>query len=100
MKINSPDGYSKITGPCGDTMEIFLKVKDNRIIEATFITDGCEPSIATGGMVVEIAKNMKITEAEKITQQDILKALGKFPEESSHCALLAVNALNEAIKNI
>ncbi len=99
-KIDLADGYSKITGPCGDTMEIFVKIKDNRIIDAAFTTDGCDSSVASGGMAVEMAKSMKISDVEKITQDDILKALGGLPDETKHCALLAANTLKEVAKNI
>jgi nitrogen fixation NifU-like protein len=50
-------------------------------------------------MVTELAKGKSVPEAQKITQQDILDALGGLPEESLHCALLAANTLKEAIKD-
>jgi len=97
--IPAPDGFGGITGPCGDTMEIYLKVRDGRVINASFWTDGCGPSIASGSMVTEMAKRMNISEAQRISQHDILTALGGLPEESEHCALLAANTLKAAIKD-
>ena len=98
-EIAAPDGVGRITGPCGDNMEIYLKVKDGRVINASFWTDGCGTSIASGSMVTELAKGKSVLEAQKITQQDILDALGGLPEDSLHCALLAANTLKEAIKD-
>jgi nitrogen fixation NifU-like protein len=98
-KIPAPDGIGRITGPCGDTMEICLKVKGGKVINASFWTDGCGPSIASGSMITEMAKRMNISEAQRISQQDVLTALGGLPEESEHCALLAANTLKEAIKD-
>jgi nitrogen fixation NifU-like protein len=98
-KIAAPDGFGRITGPCGDTMEIYLKVRDGRVMNATFWTDGCGTSIASGSMVTELTKGKSVLEAQKITQQDILDALGGLPEDSLHCALLAANTLKEAIKD-
>jgi nitrogen fixation NifU-like protein len=98
-QIPTPDGFASVTGSCGDTMEIFLKVKDNKIINTSFWTDGCGPSIASGSMVTEMAKRMTISEAQRVSPHDILTALGGLPEESEHCALLAANTLKEAIKN-
>jgi nitrogen fixation NifU-like protein len=97
--IPAPDGFGRITGPCGDTMEISLKVRDGRVMSTSFWTDGCGPSIASGSMVTELAKEKSVLEAQKITQQDILDALGGLPEDSVHCALLAANTLKEAIKD-
>jgi len=99
-QIESPDGFARITGSCGDTLEIYLKVEDKRIIDASFQTDGCNPSIAAGGMITELAHGLMTGKARGFTQQDVLDALGGLPHENEHCALLAVNTLNEALNNI
>ncbi|NQT48573.1 MAG: iron-sulfur cluster assembly scaffold protein, partial [Chloroflexi bacterium] len=62
-------------------------------------TDGCGTSIAAGSMVTELAKGKAVAEILKISQQDVLDALGGLPEESAHCALLAANTLREAMKD-
>jgi nitrogen fixation NifU-like protein len=93
------DGFARVTGPCGDTMEVWLKVNKNTIIDINFMTDGCGTSIASGSMMTELAKGKSIGEATKISQKDILTALGGLPEESEHCALLASNTLKAAIRD-
>jgi len=98
-EIHAPDGFGRVTGPCGDTMEIYLKVTDGRVMNASFWTDGCGPSIASGSMVTEMAKGRNVSEAPRISHHDVLAALGGLPEESEHCALLAANTFKEAIKN-
>jgi nitrogen fixation NifU-like protein len=98
-RIHNADGYASVTGPCGDTMEIWLKVSEGKIKEARFLTDGCGTTIAAGSMITEMAKGKSVIEASKIRQQDVLKALGGLPEDSVHCALLAANTLNAAIKD-
>jgi nitrogen fixation NifU-like protein len=98
-KIRNADGFAKIKGPCGDTMQISFKVKDGRLSKIKFMTDGCASSIAAGSMATELAKGKKIEEAVKISQQMILDALDGLPEESVHCALLISNTLKEAVKN-
>ena len=97
--MEDADAFAKVTGPCGDTMGIWLKVKNGTVADATFMTDGCGTSIASGSMVTENAKGKNIIQAQKISQQDVLEALGGLPEESKHCALLAANTLKEAIKD-
>ena len=100
-KIDSPDSFARIIGSCGDTMEIFLKVDNGIIIiDASFQTDGCNPSIASGGMVAQMAKGRSIAEIKKLTPQDILDELGGLPEENEHCASLAVDTLKEALENM
>ena len=97
--IANADGFASVTGPCGDTMEIWLKVRNGTLAQASFWTDGCGTSIAAGSMVTELAKGKAVAEILKISQQDVLDALGGLPEESAHCALLAANTLREAMKD-
>ena len=98
-KVRKADGFAKIKGPCGDTMQISFKVKDGRLSKIKFMTDGCASSIAAGSIATELAQGKKIEEAAEISQEMILDALDGLPEESVHCALLASNTLKEAIKN-
>jgi nitrogen fixation NifU-like protein len=98
-QIPAPDGFGRVVGSCGDTMEIYLRVKGDRVVKASFWTDGCGPSIASGSTVTELVKGKSVLEAQKISQQDVLDALDGLPEENLHCALLAANALQEAVKD-
>ena len=93
------DGYVSVTGPCGDTMDIWLKVKDDTVVKSTFMTDGCGTTIAAGSMVTELAKGKSISQALRISQEDVLSALEGLPEESEHCALLAANTMKAAVKD-
>jgi len=97
--ITAPDGFASMTGLHGSTMEIYLKVKDGKVTNASFWTDGCGCSIASGSILTELAKGKRLSEAQEITQQDVLKALDGLPEDDLHCALLAANTLKEAIKD-
>ncbi len=97
--IENADGYAKITGPCGDTMEVWLNVRNDKISDISFMTDGCGTSITSGSMMTTLAHGKSIGEAAKISQKDILDALGGMPEESQHCALLAANTLKKAISD-
>jgi len=98
-ELADADGYARITGPCGDTMEIWLKVHGDIITNTSFMTDGCGTSIASGSMITELVKGKSLGEARTISQQDVLNALDGLPDESEHCALLAANTLKEAIND-
>jgi len=95
--IPDADGYAKITGECGDTMEVWLKVSGDAIVKAGFSTDGCGTTVTTGSMVTEMAKGKSLDDAQKISQQDVLNALGGLPKDHEHCALLAAGTLRAAI---
>lgn len=98
-EMQDADGAARITGPCGDTMEIWIKVDGEIITVASFMTDGCKNSIASGSMATTLARGKSLSEAQQISQQDILQALDGLPEEGQHCALLASNTLKAAVQD-
>lgn len=93
------DGFGQGTGECGDTLGIWLSVKNDRITNATFWTDGCGSSIACGSITTELAKGCSVAEAKKINRDTILNALDGLPEDHVHCAVLAADTLAVAIKD-
>ncbi len=97
--IEKADGFARITGPCGDTMKIWLTVEEGAISEARFMTDGCGTSIASGSMVTELVRGKSIDEAHKVSMQDVLNALDGLPQDNLHCALLAADTLKQAVKD-
>ncbi len=96
-EMDNPQGHGKVTGTCGDTVQIFLRVDNNKIIDARFITDGCATTIAAGCMACELAVGKPLREAFKIAKETILEQLDGLPEESIHCALLASDTLRAAL---
>ncbi len=97
-KIDNPDGYAKMKGPCGDTMEMFLKINNESISESGFQTDGCGTTIVCGSLVTELALNKSFTQALALVSADeILKRLGGLPESDIHCAQLAAETLRRAL---
>ncbi|MBN1382932.1 MAG: iron-sulfur cluster assembly scaffold protein [Deltaproteobacteria bacterium] len=97
--MEKPNGYAKITGPCGDTVEIFLRVRNDKIEDVTYTTDGCMTSHAAASAATVMAKGKPIRECLKINQSSILEHLGGLPEDSEHCALLAARTLHKALRN-
>ena len=98
-ELEDADGSAQVTGSCGDTMKMWLEVRDGAIAKATFLTDGCGTTIAAGSMLTELARGKSISKAQKISQANVLNALGGLPEESEHCALLAADTLKAAIRD-
>ena len=84
---------------CGDLMEIYIKVKSDRIADIKFKTFGCGSAIATASMVSELAKGKTLDEALTITRQDVADELDGLPPIKMHCSNLAADALKNAIHN-
>ena len=95
--IENPDGYGRVTGSCGDTMQIFLKFENDKTKEASFLTDGCGASAVCGSFAAELALGKTPDEIVDITGDTILKILGGLPKEDEHCAYLAGDTLQEAL---
>jgi len=82
---------------CGDVMEMYIKVKDNRIQDIKLKTFGCGSAIATASMITEMAKGKTLEEALKISRQDVANELDGLPPVKMHCSNLAADALRDAI---
>ncbi len=98
--IENPDGYGQVGNPvCGDLMEIFITVKEDKINDIKFRTFGCGSAIAVSSMVTEMARGKALDEAMLITRNDVADKLGGLPPQKMHCSNLGADALHAAIKN-
>jgi ATP-binding protein involved in chromosome partitioning len=93
------NGHARITGPCGDTMEFWLAARNGKVERVSFTTDGCGSSVACGSMATSLTVGKRVEDAATLGQNDILEALGEFPQEFGHCALLAANTLKAACED-
>ena len=84
---------------CGDLMEVFIRVEDDKIVDAKFRTFGCGSAIATSSMTTEMVKGMTLDQAMEVTREDVATELDGLPPIKMHCSNLAADALHEAIKN-
>lgn len=97
--LENADGFARITGPCGDTITIWLKISGDIIRDVGFTTNGCRHSLACGSTATALSKGKSIAEALSIGQKEVINALPGLPEENHHCALLATNVLKAAIRD-
>jgi FeS cluster assembly scaffold protein NifU len=84
---------------CGDMMDIYIDVDDDRIKDIKFQTFGCGSAVATSSMITELVVGMQLDEALKVSRADVADALDGLPPIKMHCSNLAADALHEAIKN-
>ena len=99
-EMEDPDGVGEATNPvCGDTLRLFIKVSDNRIVDVRFLTFGCAAAIASSSITTEMIKGKTLDEVLTISDQDVVDALGGLPPAKLHCSILAEKALNAAVSD-
>jgi len=99
-EIPDADGIGTVGNPvCGDLMTIYIKVKDNRLVDIKFKTFGCGSAIATSSMITELAKGKTLEEGLKISRANVADELGGLPAVKMHCSNLAADALHAAIED-
>jgi nitrogen fixation NifU-like protein len=97
-RIENPSVHVAYTGPCGDTMEVYLEIESNIIIDAKFQAIGCAGAFSSGSALMEMVKGISLQDAEQITEKDVIDFLGGIPKQKFHCACLAKRTFQRAIK--
>ena len=99
-EMDDPDGVGEATNPvCGDTLRLFIKVSDNRIVDVRFLTFGCAAAIAASSITTEMIRGKTLDEVLGISDRDVVDALGGLPPAKLHCSVLAEKAINAAVSD-
>lgn len=99
-KIDDADGIGEVgNAKCGDIMKIYLKIKDDIIVDVKFNTFGCGSAIASSSMATEMIKGQPLSKALELTNKAVAEALDGLPAHKMHCSVLAEQAIRAAIKN-
>jgi nitrogen fixation NifU-like protein len=96
-QMNDPSGSAYIKGICGDQMEFYIVVEDNKIADVKFHTDGCVYTTACGAMACKLAAGKTLQEALGVSAGQIITELKVLPKNHVHCAILAVSTMYKAI---
>lgn len=92
------DQVTELTGPCGDTMKIYLKIEDGRIKNAKMRVLGCAGAVASAMAAMELIKSKTIDSALAIKDRDIYNLLGEIPDQKQDCIRLTIKILQKAIE--
>ena len=96
--LDGANALGYMTNPvCGDTLLLMLRVEGGRIEDARWQSDGCVASIAASSLLSDLVRGMPMEEAEALTRETIVVALGGLPASKLHASVLAVDALRHAL---
>ncbi len=98
-EMEAPDGYARVTGNCGDTMEIGFKVDDGMITETHHWSNGCSISSQCIESAARLVLNKKPDDIKSINMIHIMDQVGRLPDSHVHCAQLAETTLQKAFDN-
>jgi nitrogen fixation NifU-like protein len=91
------DQVSEMTGPCGDTMKVYLKLHDGRIEDAKFQVLGCPGAVASAMALADLIRGQRLEDALHVKDRDLFRCLVGIPDEKQDCIRLAVKTLEKAI---
>lgn len=87
-----------VTNPIsGDSIRLYLKINDDRIDRASFLTTGGPASIATASVATELVTGRTLDEAASITRQELVEAVGGLPASKIQCSVIAAAAIRNAV---
>lgn len=96
-KLAHADGHGKQTGECGDTVEFFLLIQDDRLEHISYDINGCINTNACVNAIIDLLKGKPMAEAWGLEPEDVADYLETLPEDHFHCAELASGALYLAL---
>ena len=95
--MEKPDGVGKKTGDCGDTVTIYLAVKNGIVDQLTFELEGCINTNACANALAVLVEGKPVEDCWNVTPTDVIDFLQTLPEDHHHCAELAVGTLYLAL---
>lgn len=95
--IENPDADAVFLGPCGDLIRLYIKLNGDVIEDAKFLCYGHSASSVAMSALTILMKQKSLSDAKKLTADDILKTLGGLPEAELPSTEIAIKTLNKAL---
>ena len=96
--LTDADQVTELTGHCGDTMKLYLKLDEGKIKDAKIQVLGCPGAVASAMAAMELIKGKTLDEAGSITDRDIFRMLEEIPDQKQHCIRLTNKTIKKAIE--
>ena len=99
-ELENPDVTYHDSNPlCGDSIDIDLNIKENKISDIKFHGKGCAICMACSSVLTEIAKGKDVSDVKNLVKNDVLSELGleNLQAVRIKCALLSLKVLKYAL---
>ena len=84
---------------CGDSMQLFARIEDGKIVQTSCKTFGCAPAVAAGSVLTELLSEKALNEVGEFSPAYIEEVLGGLPPMKRHAAQLAADVAVILVKN-
>jgi nitrogen fixation NifU-like protein len=100
-EVVGPSASAQVENPaCGDVLKLTIRIEAGRIAEIRFLAKGCVAAIACGSALTELAQGRTVEEFRELRREELVQAVGGLPEASVHASHLAVDALQQLVRNL
>tara|TARA_Y100000310_G_scaffold345268_1_gene463248 strand:+ start:7865 stop:8275 length:411 start_codon:yes stop_codon:yes gene_type:complete len=98
-KIDNPTVHHREFNPlCGDEIELFLTIEENKVVDVKFFGQGCAISQASVSILTEKIKGKTLEELKQITKEDIFEMIGvPLSPVRIKCGLLGWDTMKNSI---
>ena len=100
-ELVNPDASAQIENPaCGDILQLTLKLTAGHISEIRFRAKGCVAAMACASALTELVQGRTIEQARTLRREELVEAVGGLPEASTHASHLAMDVLENALRQL
>ncbi len=99
-EVTNPDASAQIENPaCGDVLKLTVRVRDGRVEDIRFLSQGCVSAMACASLLTELVRGRTVAEARHLRREELVQAIGGLPQASVHASHLALDTLTAVLKN-
>jgi nitrogen fixation NifU-like protein len=99
-RMEDPDGVGVVGETiCEDELKAYIKVKDGKVVDASFEGFACAAALVTSSVATDLAKGKTLEEVMRLSKDDVIKELGELPRTKSKCIHLGTEAIKRAAKD-
>lgn len=97
-RITEATGTGRAENPaCGDVVEVFVRVDERRMVDASFLAQGCPATVGGASFVLERAIGAAVGELTKWEADPLMEELGETRATRRHGVAMALRAMKEAV---